>query len=228
MPHWGIFEYTRQCAEAIRGPNPSPPQLEYAIMPATAGQHVVAGPVQNSGAARAERFRCGLEPEPAQRLGFEKGPPSQTQQGRPLVALRRPEPDDSSTDGIRNRIRRGEGLSRRAARPRRPPPVDAGMRNWARPASAKASLSFARASPQTHQTYPTSLAALRETLARSSSRWWRQGYLGLNAAYCNSPKFTVLYSTAAQYDATKGYPTGAAPMSEARPIFSNFNVTRMG
>jgi hypothetical protein len=31
MPHWGIFEYTRQCAEAIRGPNPSPPQPEYAI-----------------------------------------------------------------------------------------------------------------------------------------------------------------------------------------------------
>ena len=31
MPHWGIFEYTRQCAEAIRGPNPSLPQPEYAI-----------------------------------------------------------------------------------------------------------------------------------------------------------------------------------------------------
>jgi predicted phage terminase large subunit-like protein len=31
MPQWGIFEYTRQCAEAIRGPNPSPPQPEYAI-----------------------------------------------------------------------------------------------------------------------------------------------------------------------------------------------------
>ena len=31
MPQWGIFEYTRQCAEAIRGPTPSPPQPEYAI-----------------------------------------------------------------------------------------------------------------------------------------------------------------------------------------------------
>jgi hypothetical protein len=29
MPHSGIFEYTRQCAEALRGP--SPPQTEYAI-----------------------------------------------------------------------------------------------------------------------------------------------------------------------------------------------------
>ena len=27
----GIFEYTRQCAEAIRDAKPSPPQLEYAI-----------------------------------------------------------------------------------------------------------------------------------------------------------------------------------------------------
>lgn len=90
------------------------------------------------------------------------------------------------------------------------------MRNWAKPKS------------KLTETHPTSLAALRERLARSSRRWWRQGYLGLNAAYCNSPKFTVLYSTAAQYDATKGYPTGAAPMSEARPTFSNFNVTQMG
>src|ERR1700758_4455747 len=31
MPHSGIFEYTRQCAEAIRGPSPSPPQPEYAV-----------------------------------------------------------------------------------------------------------------------------------------------------------------------------------------------------
>jgi hypothetical protein len=31
MPNWGILEYTRQRAEAIRGPNPSPPQPEYAI-----------------------------------------------------------------------------------------------------------------------------------------------------------------------------------------------------
>ena len=31
MPQRGIFEYTRQRAEAIRGPDPSPPQLEYAI-----------------------------------------------------------------------------------------------------------------------------------------------------------------------------------------------------
>src|SRR5499427_5969083 len=31
MPQWGIFEYTRQCAEAIRGPTPSPPQPEYAV-----------------------------------------------------------------------------------------------------------------------------------------------------------------------------------------------------
>jgi hypothetical protein len=31
MPHWGIFEYTRQRAEAIRGQNPSPPEPVYAI-----------------------------------------------------------------------------------------------------------------------------------------------------------------------------------------------------
>ena len=31
MPHWGIFEYTRQRAEAIRGQNPSLPEPVYAI-----------------------------------------------------------------------------------------------------------------------------------------------------------------------------------------------------
>jgi hypothetical protein len=31
MPHWGIFEYTRQRAEAIRGQNPPPPEPVYAI-----------------------------------------------------------------------------------------------------------------------------------------------------------------------------------------------------
>jgi hypothetical protein len=31
MPHWGIFEYTRQRAEAIPGQNPSPPEPVYAI-----------------------------------------------------------------------------------------------------------------------------------------------------------------------------------------------------
>jgi len=31
MPQWCIFEYTRQCGEAIRGSNPSPPQPGYAI-----------------------------------------------------------------------------------------------------------------------------------------------------------------------------------------------------
>ena len=31
MPNYGIFEYTRQRAEAIRGQNPSPPPPQYAI-----------------------------------------------------------------------------------------------------------------------------------------------------------------------------------------------------
>jgi hypothetical protein len=31
MPQWGIFEYTRLRAEALRGPKPSPPVQEYAI-----------------------------------------------------------------------------------------------------------------------------------------------------------------------------------------------------
>jgi len=31
MPNYGIFEYTRQRAEAIRAQNPSPPPPQYAI-----------------------------------------------------------------------------------------------------------------------------------------------------------------------------------------------------
>jgi hypothetical protein len=45
------------------------------------------GPVQSSGAVRAERFRCGLSLNPLSAWGLSrKGSPSQTQQDRPLVA----------------------------------------------------------------------------------------------------------------------------------------------
>ena len=57
MPHWGIFEYTRQCAEAIRGPTPSPPQpvrdrLRRMETPARAGQGRHASPAERKIPAR--------------------------------------------------------------------------------------------------------------------------------------------------------------------------------
>ena len=83
MPQWGIFEYTRQCAEAIRGPTPSPPQPEYAIgcvewqRQQAAGRgttmiHRVSGRAQNSGAVTAEQFRCGVSLNPLRAWVFSE------------------------------------------------------------------------------------------------------------------------------------------------------------
>src|SRR5205807_5581467 len=72
-PHWGIVEYTRQCGEAIRGPNPLPPQPEYAIgslewqrqqeQAKDNDDPRVSGGGQNSGAVKAKAIPrpCGYE-----------------------------------------------------------------------------------------------------------------------------------------------------------------------